>query len=75
MTNNLEVRLQQHYENRGQWKTFAGRYYCFNLIYYETYSKPMDAIDREKQIKRWSRKKKIKLIETENPKWDFYKVF
>jgi len=70
MTNDLEIRIQQHFENRGKSKTFAGKFYCFKLVYYETYSDPSSAIEREKQIKGWTRKKKIKLIETENPNWD-----
>src|SRR3979409_1680625 len=35
VTNNLGIRLMEHYANRGNTKTFAGKYYCYNLIYYE----------------------------------------
>jgi putative endonuclease len=39
------------------------------LVYVERYSDPLTAIDREKQVKRYSRAKKIALIESQNPKW------
>lgn len=35
LTNDLKVRLQQHKENRGKSETFAGKYYCYKLLYYE----------------------------------------
>jgi putative endonuclease len=60
--------------NRGQPKTFAGRYYCFNLIYYEDFQYIKDAITREKEIKGWTRKKKTELIKTMNPNWTFLNV-
>ena len=71
ITNALSRRLYGHYENRGKPKTFAGRYYCHNLIYYETFSYVKDALFREKQIKKWNRKKKEELIATMNPSWQF----
>lgn len=71
VTNDLHTRLLQHFENRGQKDTFAGRYYCYKLIYFERYLTIEDAIDREKQLKRWSRKKKEWLINKVNPKWKF----
>lgn len=69
-TNNLTQRLFQHYENRGNPKTFAGRYYCYNLIYYEVYQYVNEAIAREKELKKWSRKKKVALINPSNPNWN-----
>jgi len=57
-TNNLTNRLRQHHENRGKWKTWAGRYYCYNLVYYKHFTYANNAIAREKQIKRWRREKK-----------------
>lgn len=51
MTNNLSRRLQEHYNNRGDDKTFAGRYYCYNLVYYEYTNYVLNAIRREKEIK------------------------
>jgi putative endonuclease len=35
VTNDLARRLGQHYENRGSKETFAGRYFCYNLLYFE----------------------------------------
>jgi putative endonuclease len=58
LTNNLEVRLREHYFNRGNEKTFAGKYYCYNLIYNEEYQYVNDAIKREKELNGWDRKKK-----------------
>ena len=69
VTNDLEVRLLQHYQNRGKRKTFAGRFYCYDLIYYERFSNINHAIEREKQIKKWRREKKVRLINELNPKW------
>ena len=71
VTNNLAQRLIEHYSNRGQHKTFAGKFYCYNLIYYESFKYVNDAIAREKEIKGWSRKKKLDLIKTMNPDWTF----
>jgi putative endonuclease len=69
--NDLPLRLTKHYSNRGQLKTFAGRYNFYNLIYFEQYQFVNDAFARELQIKGWSRNKKITLIESENPEWKF----
>ena len=69
VTNDLLTRLTQHYENRGNSKTFAGRYYCYYLIYWERHVSIHHAIEREKEIKKWSRTKKAKLIESLNPEW------
>jgi putative endonuclease len=71
MTNNLKRRLLEHQENKGRGETFAGKYYCYKLIYWEQFSRPKDAIARETQLKNWNRKKKENLIATMNPKWNF----
>ena len=71
MSNNLPQRITEHYLNRGNPKTFPGKYYCYNLIYFETFDYVVDAITREKEIKGWSRKKKEALIATMNPDWIF----
>ncbi len=71
VTNNLNVRLQQHYLNKGNKKTFAGKYYCYKLIYYEFFSDINQAIVREKEIKNMTREKKELLISTTNSKWNF----
>jgi putative endonuclease len=66
VTNNLEQRLSEHNFSRGNPKTFAGKYYCHNLIYYEEFQYVRAAIAREKELKGWSRKKKDDLIKTKN---------
>jgi putative endonuclease len=49
---------------------FTSRYNLTRLVYYERFFYPDAAIDREKEIKGWRRSKKIKLIESMNPRWD-----
>ena len=71
ITNNLSRRLQEHYENRGKPPSFAGHFYCYNLVYFEEFKYVNKAIAREKQLKKWSRKKKDWLIAMKNPKWLF----
>lgn len=67
MTNNLEARLAEHKENRGNPETFAGKYYCYKLVYYERHTQVNHAIEREKEIKIMSREAKERLIKQENP--------
>ena len=72
VTNNLSRRLIEHNENiRLGRKTFAAKYKCKHLLYYEAYDWAQDAIAREKQIKGWVRAKKLELIKTTNPNFDF----
>ena len=70
VTNNLERRLHEHHDNRGNRKSFAGRYYCYNLIYFVQFSDINEAIMREKEIKGWRREKKALLVAKTNPNWD-----
>jgi len=74
VTNDLEVRLEQHKANRGKPETFAGRYYCYKLLYYERYTYVQHAIEREKELKLMSRESKLELIKSENPYLRFLKV-
>ena len=37
VTNNIESRLAEHYFNEGTSNTFAGKFYCYNLIYFEEF--------------------------------------
>jgi len=74
ITNDLLRRSQEHYNGRGNKKTFTGRYYCYNLIYYEHFKDVDQAIFREKEIKNMTRKKKEDLINSINPNWNFIKV-
>ena len=69
VTNNLARRLFQH---RNTDRGFTRRYAVFRVVYVEQAPAPRDAIAREKQIKRWSRKKKVALIEAANPTWQDY---
>ena len=72
VTNDLKRRLFEHYQNRGKKTSFAGRYYCYKLVYFEQFSDINEAIAREKEIKGLNRKKKEKLIANKNPNWNFY---
>jgi putative endonuclease len=72
ITNDLAGRLKEHYDNRGKKETFAGRYHCYNLVYYEWYQYVLNALTREKEMKNWARKRKIELIESVNPDWTFF---
>lgn len=68
ITNDLVRRVYQH--KTKSVKSFTERYNVNCLVYFEVYSDPINAIEREKQIKSWSRKKKNKLIEIQNQKWE-----
>jgi putative endonuclease len=67
VTNCLALRVEQH--KQAQVPGFTKRYNIDRLAYYETFQEVHDAIAREKQLKGWSRKKKIALIESTNPDW------
>ncbi|MDX5348897.1 MAG: GIY-YIG nuclease family protein [Hymenobacteraceae bacterium] len=71
VTNDLEVRLEQHKQTSGKPETFVERYSCYYLIYFERFSNPLHAIEREKELKKWSRSKKEALINSLNPNWRF----
>ncbi len=71
VTNNLIRKLYEHKNNlvRG----FTSKYHVHLLVYYEQTSDIQSAILREKQLKKWKRKWKIKLTEQVNPGWqDWY---
>ena len=67
VTNSLSWRTWQHRE--GNRPGFAADYGCTKLIYYEWYRDIRDAIARESQLKKWSRAKKVALINRLNPSW------
>ena len=71
VTNNLVQRLTEHWLNRGNRNSFAGKYYCYNLVYFETFTYIDLAITREKELKGWRREKKDKLVTSINPSWTF----
>jgi len=68
ITDNLVRRVYEH-KNK-LIKGFTQKYNITRLVYYEITSDVQAAIQREKQIKGWLRKKKIALIEAANPKWE-----
>ncbi len=70
-TNDLKQRLKEHYDNRGNSKTFTGKYYCYNLVYFEWHQYINNAMEREFSMKNWKREDKIRLIESINPNWKF----
>jgi putative endonuclease len=67
VTSNLLQRVWQHKNDMVE--GFAKRYNVHRLVYYEQYADMMEAILREKQLKKWNRAWKIELIERENPEW------
>jgi putative endonuclease len=67
VTNDLERRLWEH--RNGSFPGFSSRYGVSRLLYFESTNDVFAAINREKQIKGWGRRKKIRLIETINPSW------
>lgn len=67
VTNDLQRRVYQHQQKLME--GFAKRYNINLLVYYEVHEDVLTAIAREKQIKGWSRAKKIALIESGNPSW------
>lgn len=69
VTNKIGRRAFQHKTNQNQ-KKFTARYNIRTLVYIEIYDYIESAIAREKQLKSWPRKNKIKLIESTNPNWD-----
>jgi len=65
MINDLERRMYEHKNKTA--KGFVERYNINKLVYYDMFYHPQDAIQREKQIKGWTRNKKIELIKKDNP--------
>ncbi|WP_321169570.1 GIY-YIG nuclease family protein [Flavobacterium sedimenticola] len=68
VTNNIERRVEEH-KNKLNPNRFTAKYDVNLLVYYETFQYINDAIDREKQLKKWNRQWKINLIEEENKDW------
>ncbi len=67
VTSNLVQRTWQHKE--GQVEGFSKKYGVKNLVYFEVHETAESALTREKQVKKWERAWKIKLIERNNPEW------
>ncbi len=68
MTNNLQRRVFEH--KTGNIKGFTQKYGVSMLIYFEEFQQVAQAIKREKNLKKWKRAWKLKLIEEENPNWN-----
>ncbi len=66
-TGNLKKRIYEH--KTGAFDGFTKRYRIDRLVYFERYKYANNGIDREKQVKRWTRIKKIQLIVSMNPTW------
>ncbi|MCK4663129.1 MAG: GIY-YIG nuclease family protein [Bacteroidales bacterium] len=69
ITNDLQRRVYEH-EN-GLIPGFTKKYNCHHLLYYEHFKQIKQAIDREKEIKKWRREKKNILISEFNKDWIF----
>ncbi len=71
VTNDLVRRVYEHRE--GVVPGFTKRYGLKQLVYFERYGTPALAIQREKNIKHWSRAWKLDLVNSSNPQWrDLY---
>lgn len=68
VTGNLGRRVQEHKE--GTLEGFTKKYRCRLLVYCEEFRYVDKAIEREKQLKGWSREKKMGLIVGANPTWE-----
>jgi len=71
MTNNIERRLYEHNTGFDQ-KCYTYKRRPVKLMYVQTFNNPIEAITAEKQIKRWSRKKKEALFKED---WDKLKEY
>ncbi len=70
-TSNLQKRIYEH--KNGLVQGFTKKYGVHRLVYYELAQDAETALTREKQIKKWNRAWKLRLIEEHNPEWaDLY---
>lgn len=67
VTNNIERRVYEHQQKLVQ--GFTARYNVNRCVYFEETPEVRSAILREKQLKGWTRAKKVALIESINPQW------
>ena len=68
MTNDLRLRMRQHREARSG--TYTARYNIHRLMYSEQFQYVLNAIAREKELKDWTRERKVELITLTNPTWE-----
>lgn len=67
---NLEHNWEHNWEHKQELtEGFTKKYGIHDLVYYEIDAEILEAIRREKQIKKWNRAWKIRLIEERNPEW------
>jgi len=67
VTSNLASRVEAH--RCGAVEGFTREYGVCRLVYFELHETMLDAIQREKRVKKWNRAWKLELIETANPLW------
>jgi putative endonuclease len=67
MTSDLAGRLLQHRTGTGS--KFAARYGVTRLVWFDEFELIVDAIEHKKKMKKWSRARKIALVEERNPHW------
>ena len=67
-TSDIKERVYQHKNHL--LPGFTDKYNVERLVYIETFGEAFAGIGREKQIKAWRREKKVRLIDSANPKWD-----
>ena len=68
MTNSIRRRVREHKPKLTP--GFAAQYNMTRLVYFESFEDVRKAIEREKQIKAWTRAKRLTLVESVNPRWD-----
>ena len=68
MTNDIVRRIFEHRTKAV--RSFTFKYNITRLVWFEIYDDPISAISREKELKKWKRAWKTKLIEEKNPLWD-----
>ena len=68
VTNDLVRRTYEHKSKAVD--GFSKRYDVDKLVWFEVYDDPTSAISREKELKKWRRDWKVRLIEESNPNWD-----
>jgi putative endonuclease len=68
ITNCLRRRVREH--KLKLMPGFAAKYNITRLVHFESFEDVRNAIEREKQIKAWTRAKRVALIESTNPKWN-----
>jgi putative endonuclease len=68
VTDNLDERVKEH-KLKLYPRSFTAKYNCDKLVYFEEFDDGQEAVKRERQMKKWKRVWKVKLIENFNPNW------